>query len=37
MALLLYGISCDMLGDVPLMFALDFPLGLLYRVIFLSL
>jgi len=31
MALLLYGFSCDMLGNVPLMFALDFPLGLLTR------
>jgi Na+/citrate or Na+/malate symporter len=31
MVLLLYGISCDMLGGVPLMFALGFPLGLLPR------
>ncbi len=31
MALLLYGFSCDMLGDAPLMLALDFPLGLLPR------
>jgi hypothetical protein len=28
---MLYGISCDMLGDVPLMSAVDFPLGLLPR------
>jgi len=37
MAFLLYGFSCGLLGGVPLMFAVDFPLGLLYRVIFLSL
>jgi hypothetical protein len=31
MALLLYGFSCGLLGGVPLMFAVDFPLGLLPR------
>ena len=31
MVLLLYGFSCGLLGGVPLMFAVDFPLGLLPR------
>jgi hypothetical protein len=31
MALLLYGFSCGLLGGVPLMFAVDFLLGLLPR------
>jgi hypothetical protein len=31
MALLLYGFSCGLLGGVSLMFAVDFPLGLLPR------
>ncbi len=31
MAVLLHGFSCGLLGGVPLMFAVDFPLRLLLR------